>query len=82
MTAAARESSQLKEHVLKKMRSKGGKKVVARAAETAKEEAALKKAQSTASPQREVQNYYVAVFTLHKFDISGGQKALEAQELA
>ena len=30
------------------------------------------------SPQREMQNYYVAVFSLHKFDISGGQKALEA----
>ena len=45
MAAAAREndwsSSQLKEHVMKKMRNKGGKKVVARA-ETKDE--ALKKA--------------------------------------
>ena len=40
-----------------------------------------KKAAEVPSPQREMQNYYVAVFTLHKFDISGGKKALEAQEL-
>lgn len=32
--------------------------------------------------QREMSNYYVAVFSLYKFDIAGGQKALEAQELA
>ena len=37
-----------------------------------------KKATDISTPQREMQNYYVAVFSLHKFDISGGQKALEA----
>ena len=31
-----------------------------------------KKAAEISTPQREMQNYYVAVFSLHKFDISGG----------
>ena len=68
-------SSQLKEQVMKKMRHKSKK--MARG--ESKEEA--KKASDIVTPQRDMQNYYVAVFTLHKFDISGGQKALEAQEL-
>ena len=38
----------------------------------------LRRSTEVQTAQRDMQNYYVAVFALHKFDISGGQKALEA----
>jgi hypothetical protein len=58
--------------VLKKMRPKGKK-----SARDPKEDT-LRRSAEVQTAQKDMQNYYVAVFALHKFDISGGQKALEA----